>query len=233
MAYCVKCGVKLEESERRCPLCQTVVYHPDLFEDSDGNIPYPKIKPEVKRMHKKLKILIASIIIMIPTVLTLICDYSINKKIVWSDIVVSAVCFSYCLVFIPLIFNKKNVLLYLIIDFFSLLLFLKYIEYTIGGKWFIKFAFPISVSAALIALAAIIINRYVNPSYLLTSALVFILSGIDCVLIEFLLCITFMKRVHFIWSYYPLITFIAVGVILLICYKNQHLREQIIKRFFI
>lgn len=29
--YCVNCGVKLEDTEKRCPLCQTVCYHPDIL----------------------------------------------------------------------------------------------------------------------------------------------------------------------------------------------------------
>ncbi len=28
MAYCVNCGVKLEETLTKCPLCNTPVYHP-------------------------------------------------------------------------------------------------------------------------------------------------------------------------------------------------------------
>jgi len=28
--YCVNCGVKLSDTEKRCPLCQTAVYHPEL-----------------------------------------------------------------------------------------------------------------------------------------------------------------------------------------------------------
>ena len=28
--YCVKCGVRLADTEKVCPLCATRVYHPDL-----------------------------------------------------------------------------------------------------------------------------------------------------------------------------------------------------------
>ena len=28
--YCINCGVKLADSEKRCPLCGTVPYHPDI-----------------------------------------------------------------------------------------------------------------------------------------------------------------------------------------------------------
>ena len=28
--YCVKCGVELADSEKKCPLCGTPVFHPDI-----------------------------------------------------------------------------------------------------------------------------------------------------------------------------------------------------------
>ena len=43
MSYCVNCGVKLASSERKCPLCNTVVYNPNIKEDNYYPN-YPKIK---------------------------------------------------------------------------------------------------------------------------------------------------------------------------------------------
>ncbi|MDE5854394.1 MAG: hypothetical protein K2H19_04955, partial [Ruminococcus sp.] len=153
MAYCIKCGVKLEDSEKECPLCRTVVYHPDIQPTNDAVPPYPEEHTLLlSQMNKKYKILITSIIIFIPTILTLICDYKINSRFVWSDIVVSSVCFLYCLIFIPLIFPKKDILLYLGFDFSALTLFQWYISYTTGGNWFFPFAFPLICSLALITI---------------------------------------------------------------------------------
>ena len=28
--YCIKCGVELADTEKQCPLCGTLVYHPEL-----------------------------------------------------------------------------------------------------------------------------------------------------------------------------------------------------------
>ena len=39
--YCVKCGVKLADSEKICPLCGTKAYHPDI-ERGEVNAIYPK-----------------------------------------------------------------------------------------------------------------------------------------------------------------------------------------------
>ena len=38
--YCVKCGVKLADSEKQCPLCQTLVFHPDITRE-EGEKLYP------------------------------------------------------------------------------------------------------------------------------------------------------------------------------------------------
>ncbi len=38
--YCMNCGVRLGDSEKRCPLCGLRVYHPDL-ETPRGEPLYP------------------------------------------------------------------------------------------------------------------------------------------------------------------------------------------------
>lgn len=234
MAYCIKCGVKLEDSEKKCPLCSTVVYHPDIKQPENAVPPYPEEHTLLLRqMNKKYKILIISIIIFIPTLLTLICDYKINSEFVWSDIVVSSVCFLYCLIFIPLIFPKKDTLLYLGIDYSALAVFQWYLSYTTGGSWFLPFAFPLICSIALITISAILIKRFTRTSYLFVFAFVFILTGADCVLTEFLINKTFFNKTDFLWSFYPCITFIAVGVILLLINRNKKVKEEITRKFFV
>ncbi len=39
MAYCVNCGVELEASLEKCPLCNTPVYHPVKEEKSKPAFP--------------------------------------------------------------------------------------------------------------------------------------------------------------------------------------------------
>lgn len=234
MAYCVKCGVKLGDSEKKCPLCQTIVYHPDLPPVVNAKTPFPKEhEAEMKKMSLRFKLLIATLIVLLPTVLTVICDYSINSRMVWSGFVVSSVCLVYCLIFIPLFFQIRSVLIYLIIDFLSILLFQWYIAYSTGGTWFVVFSLPATCSVTLIVAAAMIFKRFTKASSLFISAVVFLLAGLDSVLIELLINKTFMNQVNFIWSYYPFVTFVVVGLILFLCDRNQRLKEKLTKKFFI
>ncbi|MCM1133663.1 MAG: DUF6320 domain-containing protein [Ruminococcus flavefaciens] len=234
MAYCVKCGVKLEDSEKQCPLCRTAVYHPDIKIPDSAVQPYPEEHIILLReMNNKYKIIIATICIFIPAILTFICDYKINSEIIWADIVFSSVCFLYSLIFIPMIFTKKDVLVYLGADFSALLLFMWYMSFTLGQNWFLPFAMPLILSAVLITFSAILIKRFVNKSYLFVFAVVFILTGADCILIEFLINKVFFDRIDFIWSFYPCLTFMAVGVVLMLINRNKKLKEQMTKRFFV
>lgn len=46
--YCVKCGVELADSEKKCPLCGTPVFHPDIPRNL-SEPPFPpdkRIRPE-------------------------------------------------------------------------------------------------------------------------------------------------------------------------------------------
>ena len=38
--YCVRCGAELSDSEEKCPLCGTIVFHPDIPRPQ-GEKPYP------------------------------------------------------------------------------------------------------------------------------------------------------------------------------------------------
>ena len=51
MSYCVNCGVELEKSEQRCPLCGVEVINPaEPFDFTDVR-PYPK---HVERLNARI-----------------------------------------------------------------------------------------------------------------------------------------------------------------------------------
>ena len=47
--YCVNCGVRLEDTEKKCPLCGTVPYHPEIQRKPEESLyppdRYPKDLP--------------------------------------------------------------------------------------------------------------------------------------------------------------------------------------------
>ena len=89
--YCIKCGVELADSEKKCPLCGTVVFNPELSRP-DGEPQYPRMpaaQPE-KVNHSGI-MFVVTMLFLLPIVTTLLCDWQINGKIVWSGYAVGAV----------------------------------------------------------------------------------------------------------------------------------------------
>ena len=233
MPYCVNCGVKLSDSDDKCPLCQTAVYLPGLQLRTDGKPPFPAAELNQPKMNPKYKTIIAALALLLPALLCLVCDYSISRRIVWSGFALGAALLIFCAVFIPLLISNKNVFFYLFVDFAVILGYLKYIEYKTLGSWFITFAFPVMISIMIIVSAGLLLKRFTRFTNLMISAISLILIGFECVLLEFLISRNFTEQEHFIWSYYPLITFVVLGIILIIIDKNHKLNEKVKKSFFI
>ena len=96
--YCVNCGVKLADTEKTCPLCDTRVFHPDLKQGEAEELYPPKEYPHGKS-YFFIPHIIVSTFLLISIIIALICDIQLNEKVVWSGYVIGALVTSY--VFIP------------------------------------------------------------------------------------------------------------------------------------
>ena len=65
--YCIKCGVKLADSEENCPLCGLVPYHPDI-ERGEVTPLYPKDKKPTPVKSSKALNGVIIILFLIPLI---------------------------------------------------------------------------------------------------------------------------------------------------------------------
>ena len=99
--YCIKCGVELADSERVCPLCGTRVFHPDL-PCGQGEPPYP---PDEHPRHEEVSrigvMFVVSVCMLLPAVISVLCDWRMGNGIVWSGYVVGGLVVLYVAVVLP------------------------------------------------------------------------------------------------------------------------------------
>lgn len=229
--YCIKCGVKLDNTEEACPLCRTKVYHPDIAYRAEEEL-YPKGRyPSSATGSYWLRIML-SVLFLIPVSIVLLCDLQFNQKITWSGVVIGALIVGYVVFMLPSWFKKPNPVIFVPCDFAVVGLYLLYIDLFTGGNWFLSFAFPVVGGIGVIVTTVVTLLRYLRSGRLYIFGGATIALGAFMLLMEFLISITF-DIAFVLWSLYPLVALVLLGGMLIFLAICRPAREAMERRFFI
>ena len=230
--YCINCGVELATSEKKCPLCGTAVYHPDVF-IKHTPCAYPDVHDKAVQISKKGLLFILSLVFIIPAIVLFVVDVKLSPDITWSGIACLGIALGYSWFVLPLWFEKPNPVIFLPLDFILAGGYLLYINSYVRGEWFLSLAFPVCGIFCIIVTTAAALFKYLRRGRLyIWSGLMFALGG-ACMLIEMFISITFSSAKMFLWSIYPCAALGLIGVALLVLAICKPLRESLGKRFFI
>lgn len=232
MAYCVKCGVELASSEKSCPLCHTVVMHPEV-KSGDGETLYPTFNHPKEKVSNGGLLFILTVIYICPAIIVALCDLSINSAITWSGFVISALILAYVLFVLPIWFKKPNPVIFVPIDFATIGLFLFFINFHTDGKWFLTLALPITLAVCIIVTTVITLVKYVKKGYLYIFGGAVIATGCLTSLIELMINITFDISRFYFWSLCSFIPCFLIGIALIVIAICKPLKESLKKKLFL
>ena len=228
--FCIQCGVRLADTEKKCPLCGTVVYHPELTQ-ADARPLYPKDQYPKNHANPAAFNGINIILYLIPILICLLSDLKRNGELNWFGFALGGILFCYIVTSLPLWFQNPNPVIFVPCDFLAAILYLFYINYASGGRWFLSFAFPITAGLALIVCAMVTLTHYLKKGKLYIFGGGLIALGGWFFMLELLLDITF--SVAFIgWAYYPLIVLVLVGGALIYLGINHSARAMMERKLF-
>ncbi len=231
--YCIKCGVKLGDTEGKCPLCGTVPYHPDITRIEIDPL-YPKNQHPVTQVSKiGALIIISGGIFLLPFIVSLICDLQLNGGVTWSGYVMGALLLTYELAVLPTWFKKPNPVVFFPCGFLAIGVYLLYINAVTGGDWFLSFAFPITCAVGMIISTVVTLLKYAPRGVLYILGGMFIAFGLLMPLIEYLIFITFDIVSKVTWSFFPLAALALVGGLLIFFAICRPARESMERKFFI
>lgn len=228
--YCINCGVKLENSEEICPLCDTKVHHPDIRIERENQL-YPKGRmPELKRCSAAFN---GAVIIMflIPIVVSFLADYHFDRELKWFGYVLGALVMAYTAFALPLWFERPNPVIFTPCVVAEAIGYLLYINSITDGNWFMSFAFPVAGGFGIIATAVVTLLYYLKKGKLYIWGGAFTLTGGFVMLTEFFMSITF--DIKFIgWSIYPLAVLVLLGGLMFYLAINKSAREIMERKLF-
>ena len=229
--FCVKCGVELADSERTCPLCNTPVYYPNLQEITQRT--YPKYRNVGEHSSGKGINFVIAVGFVLAIAICILCDIDMSGSMEWSDYVIFGATFAYVVIFLPMWFRKPSPAVFVPCDFLAAALLLFYINWRLGGDWFISFAMPITAFIGLIVCSVVILSYYLRAGYLYIYGGASILFSIFFVVMELLLHMTFDISHTMLWSFYPATAFFILGISLIVIAIVPAFRESLRKIFSI
>ncbi|MGI6125315.1 MAG: hypothetical protein ACOYIG_14295 [Acetivibrionales bacterium] len=129
MAYCVRCGVELQKGLKSCPLCDTEVLLPDEQGMEEGLVPFSEriprnVRPRVNLTPSRSFIVLATFILLVPLLVTLIIDFTANRTITWSFYPITSLILLWILIAYPYLLKGHTAFQVITMDILSIAVFL-------------------------------------------------------------------------------------------------------------
>lgn len=230
--YCISCGVKLADSEKCCPLCGTIPFHPDIPQ-REGTRLYPAGRCPKQQVSRRGFLGVATILLLIPVLVSLICDLSLHGRITWSGYVIGGIALGYVAMVMPLWFQHPSPAIFVPCTFAAAGLYVLYIDLTVRGDWFLGFAFPVIGFLGALVSAVVILIRYLRRGALYIFGGALIGLGAFLPVMELLMKNTFHLPKFVGWSWYPLVALVLLGGALIFLALCRPARETVERKLFL
>ena len=230
--YCVNCGVKLADTEKKCPLCGVAAWHPEHI-PGKGEAMYPADRYPAMQVSPKGAQIVVTTLFLLPVLITLLCDLQIGAGVTWSGYVIGALGVAYVMLVLPFWFRRPNPVVFVPVNFAAVAAYLWYINLAVAGDWFLSFALPVVAAVGAVVTAVVVLLRHIRRGRLYVVGGALLALGLFMPLMEYLAALTFAP-VRFIgWSFYPMVALLLFGGMFLFLAGNGKARERVERKFFI
>lgn len=239
MSYCVNCGVELNDSEKKCPLCGTIVLNPNLFgkEESQAIPPYPPREDYLLLSeNRRLTLILMTLVFLLPAAVCLLVDSMTSSALSWSYYVAGGMVTMWVFMAPPIFWRKsKGIIGFILLDAAVLLLYLAFVEYLSNPvkPWFISLAFPVVILFTVLVVAfvwAIQSGRYRRT---VLTGVFFVQMALGSALLEILIDWYRFEKVSLDWSLITATVFLIVAVFFFVVARKRDLKESLQKKMHI
>lgn len=232
MSYCVHCGVELDPSLRKCPLCNTPVLDPNNIPWFEATSPYPAKKGKAEPVRKKDAAIFVSVLLLTISITCGILNWLVFSRTLWSLLVIGF-CLVLWVICIPFIFYRKlPPYSAVLLDGLSVSFYLYLISRLTGSAdWLFYLGFPIVAMFTVLSELFMLFILNVNRSFFAVTVYILTLISLSCIGIE-LLCRNYLgDPLRITWSAIVLtvciVFIIAIVTILLLPRVREEARRRL------
>lgn len=231
MSYCVNCGVELEQTCAKCPLCNTQVYNPNQPVDTTGPTPYPSKKGvEEPEQHNEF-VIFMFIILSTISVVCVILNTFLFEHTNWSVYVVG-ICVLLWVFLNPILFPERiSKIAWILLSGCSIAIYLGVISFLHPGNgWYQDLGLPITGCATAAILIIYFFASRKKTSRLLRLGIWLGTTAALCVSIELLGDAHYGNPLSMSWSAIVLICCVALDVVLFTISYMKGVRAELRRR---
>lgn len=231
MSYCVNCGVELDSSLKKCPLCNTPVINPNELPRMDVPSPFPRTKGEVDSVKRKDLALLTILVLLTTSLSCLALNLFAYRQSMWSLFIIGSCMMLFVFMLPAFIPDKLPVYLFLLADGISIGVFLYLITYnTSSSRWFFELGLALIVLLTILAEILALLIHIFPFSFLQTAIYFFAELALFCVGLE-LLIEHFCQRPYALrWSAIVLTVCTIILITLITLLSTRRLREAVRRR---
>lgn len=231
MSYCVNCGVELDNSAKKCVLCNTPVVHPGRDMQVVYETPFPREKGAVERVNRNdFAILLTSFVCATAVICGLLNVLAFSGSR-WS-LAVIGVCVILWVSMVPLvIWRKLSVYASLFLDGLAVSLYVYMLAHMVDSfGWCFGLGLPIVALVLVVAeLLAFAINK-LPKSFLTVSLYIDLAIGFLCVGLECLIDRYAHGIVELRWSAVVLTISAILAIVIITMLSRRRLRSAVRRR---
>ncbi len=236
MSYCVNCGVELEPSLKRCPLCNTPVLNPaDIGTPKEPfPSPYPRRKGQVDTVKRTDIAILVSVVLVGTAIACGLLNLFIYQQSHWSFYIIGA-CILLWIFFTPvLIYSRLPVYFSILFDSAAVAAYIGIIAYEFpDAPWYPRLALPIVALATGLWLLCTFLRRKIFPSILELALVIVLELAAFCVGLELLIHNYLKEGLYISWSAIVLTCCAVIAAALFTIITRVRLREELRRRMHI
>ena len=143
MSYCVNCGVELDASATKCPLCDTPVYNPKAPEPEKQPSPFPREKGQVEVVKRKDLGVLLTVIVLATAVTCGLLNAFVFRNSLWSLAVIGVVLVLWVIMIPVVIYTRQPIYVSILLDGVAVIVYLYLLTYLTGhNSWFYGLGLP-------------------------------------------------------------------------------------------
>lgn len=231
MSYCVNCGVELDRTAERCPLCHTPVLNPNELIDRDSPRPFPMERAEVPVETKwELAVLLSAMLASV-SVCCGVLNLFLHGAGAWSLYISGAALMLWIFLVPPLLRRGLSVPVRLLGNMAAVAVYVLAIAWNLHGlHWYVHLALPLILWLGAVLMTDWLLLRK-KRSILTTITTIIGAVGIFPFGVE-LLVDRYLREVWEPgWSLVVLTVCVALMIPLIVVRRVPSLREEVRRRF--